>query len=85
MMYEGKWGEILLDWLIEVYALKKKSRRNNKIIFQQLEKLGFTGSYRTFCQFTKDWKDVRIDETDELREEYEGLTHPLLKLKLILE
>lgn len=85
MMYEEEWGEIIIDWLIEVYALKKKSRRNNKVIFQQLEKLGFTGSYRTVCQFIKDWKDMKIDETDELKEEYERLTHPLLKTKLILE
>src|SRR5690625_2685375 len=75
MMYGEKWGEIIVDWLIEDYALKKL-RGNNKSIFQQLEASGFPGSYRTVCQFIKDWKDARIDETDGFKEEYERLTHP---------
>ena len=76
MMYEEKWGIIVIDWLIEDYALKKKDRRNNKIIFKQLQKLGFPGSYRTVCNFIKDWKDKILDETEEVKEEYERLTHP---------
>jgi len=35
MMYEDKWGEIVSDWLMEDFALKKKLRRNNKNIFEQ--------------------------------------------------
>src|SRR5690625_4569368 len=76
MMYEEKWGEIVIDWLIEDNALKKKDRRNNKCIFKQLQKLGFPGSYRTVCNFIKDWKDKSLDETEEMKEEYERLTHP---------
>lgn len=76
MMYEGKWGEIVSDWLMEDRALKKKLRRNNKIIFEQLGKLGFPGSYRTVCNFISDWNDSMIGEDDEVKEEYERLTHP---------
>src|SRR5699024_8924412 len=39
MKYTEKWGEIVSDWLMEDYALKKKLRRNNKNIFEQLLKL----------------------------------------------
>lgn len=45
MMYTEKWGEIVTDWLIEDYALKTKLRRNNTVIFKQLQELGFPGSY----------------------------------------
>ncbi len=41
MMYEEKWGEIVTDWLMEDYALKKKLLRNNKNIFEQLQKFGW--------------------------------------------
>ncbi|WP_405098616.1 IS21 family transposase [Oceanobacillus sp. FSL H7-0719] len=77
MMYEEQWGEIVIDWLVEDYALKKKSRRNNKNIFEGLQKLGFSGSYRTVCNFIQEeWKEKMLNETDELKEEYERLTHP---------
>jgi len=76
MMYEEKWGEIVSDWLTEDYALKKKLRRNNKNIFEQLQKLGFPGSYRTVCVYVKEWKDKVLDESDEIKEEAERLTHP---------
>src|SRR5690625_5696972 len=77
MMYEEKGGEIETDWLIEDYALKKKLRRNNKNIFKELQNLGFTGSYRTVCNFIKDeWKEKMLEDSDELKEEYERLTHP---------
>jgi len=33
-MYEEEWGEIVIDWLTEDYALKKKLRRNNQTIFE---------------------------------------------------
>lgn len=77
MMYEEEWGEIVIDWLVEDYALKKKARRNNKNIFEGLQKLGFPGSYRTVCDFIKkEWKEKVLDESDEMKEEYERLTHP---------
>ncbi|GAA0303118.1 transposase [Gracilibacillus halotolerans] len=77
MMYEEEWGEIVIDWLVEDYALKKKLRRNNKNIFEGLQRLGFPGSYRTVCNFIKEeWKEKTLDESDELKEEYERLTHP---------
>lgn len=76
MMYEDGWGEIVSDWLMEDQALKKKLRRNNKIIFEQLQKLGFPGSYRTTCNFIREWQDRMINEVDEFKEEYERLSHP---------
>ncbi|GAE93805.1 mobile element protein [Gracilibacillus boraciitolerans JCM 21714] len=77
MMYEEKWGgEIVSDWLMEDYALKKKLRRNNKIIFEQLQKLEFPGSYRTVCNYIAEWKDKTLDETEGMKEEFERLTHP---------
>src|SRR5699024_2006546 len=56
MMYEEKWGQIVIDWLSEDMKLKRKSRRTNKCMFLKLEKMGFTGSYRTVCNFIKEWK-----------------------------
>lgn len=76
MMYEEEWGEIVSDWLMEDQALKKKLRRNNKIIFEQLQQLKFPGSYRTVCNFIAEWKDKMLDETDTVKEEYDRLTHP---------
>ena len=77
MMYEDKWGEIVIDWLSEDYSLKKKLRRNNKNIFEGLKKMGFTGSYRTICNFIKEeWKEKILEDSEGLREEYERLTHP---------
>lgn len=76
MMYEEKWGEIVIDWLMEDFALKKKLRRKNTTIFEQLQELGFPGSYRTVCNFIKEWKDKMLDEVEEIKEEYERLTHP---------
>src|SRR5699024_6838817 len=51
-------------------------RRNNTILFNQLKALGFPGSYRTVCNFIADWKKTKLDETDEVKEEVERLTHP---------
>lgn len=51
MMYEEKWGEIVSNWLLEDQKLKKKSRRTNKQLLTELKKHGFTGSYRTVCNF----------------------------------
>src|SRR5690625_3357991 len=76
MMYEEKRGEIVSEWLMEDYALKKKLRRNNKNIFEQLQELGFTGSYRNVCNYISEWKDKMLDEAKEMKEEAERLTHP---------
>src|SRR5699024_473664 len=76
MMYVEKWGEIVSDWLLEDFALKKKLRRNNKVIFEQLQQIDFPGSYRTVCNYISDWKDKVLDESEEMKEEYERLTHP---------
>ena len=76
MMYEDKWGEIVSDWLMEDYALKRKLRRNNTIIFNQLKAMGFPGSYRTVCNFIAEWKEIKLDETNEVKEEVERLNHP---------
>lgn len=76
MMYEEEWGEIVSDWLMEDFALKKKLRRNNKNIFEQLQGLGFPGSYRTVCNYIAEWKDKTLDESEGIKEEYERLTHP---------
>lgn len=76
MMYEQKWGEIVSDWLMEDLSLKKKLRRNNKIIFKKLNLLGFPSSYRTICNFIAEWKDQMLDESEGIKEEYERLAHP---------
>lgn len=77
MMYDDNWGEIVIGWLTEDYSLKQKLRRNNTNIFKGLQKLGFTGSYRTVCNFIQnEWKEKMIDESDGLKEEYERLSHP---------
>ncbi len=76
MMYEEEWGDIVSDWLVEDRALKKKLRRNNKKIFEELEALGFPGSYRTVCNFIQEWNQAKINEADEYKEEYERLTQP---------
>jgi predicted transcriptional regulator len=49
MMYEGKWGEMISDWLWEDSKLKKKSHRSKKKLFKELKEPGFKGSYRTVC------------------------------------
>src|SRR5690606_40366321 len=71
MMYEENWGEIVSDWLMEDYGLNKKLRRNNKVLFGPLQKLGFKGSYRTLCNFIAEWKDNQLDESEELKERSE--------------
>ncbi|MFD2658609.1 IS21 family transposase [Gracilibacillus thailandensis] len=76
MMYDEKWGEIVSDWLMEDHALKKKLRRNNKIIYKQLKELEFPGSYRTVCNFIAEWKDRLMEDDEEFKEEYDRLTHP---------
>ncbi len=36
MMYEEHWGEMVSDWLEEDLRLKKKLRRTNKQIYEEL-------------------------------------------------
>jgi len=80
MMYEEKWGEIVLDWLWEDQKLKKKNRRTNKGIFLALQKLGFKGSYGTVSYFIADWRNGREDIKEETKDRnYERLTHPRQK------
>jgi len=76
MMYEEKWGEIVTDWLIEDEKLKKKLRRKNKTIFEQLKALGFTGSYRTVCYFITQWKEGKDNEGEAQDKNSERLNHP---------
>ena len=73
MMYEEKWGEIVIDWLEEDLKLKKKLRRTNKKIVEDLKKMGFKGSYRTVCNFIQEW---RATEDDEVSKGHERLQHP---------
>ncbi len=77
MMYEGKWGEIVSDWLLEDLKLKKKSRRTNKKLFTDLNEMGFPGSYRTVCNFIQEWREGRsLPEGEEQDKNYERLSHP---------
>lgn len=73
MMYDGKWGEIVVDWLEEDLKLKKKLRRKNKKIFEDLVKEGFQGSYRTVFNFIQEWKVAQEEEADKV---HERLAHP---------
>ncbi|MBL5776663.1 IS21 family transposase, partial [Heyndrickxia sporothermodurans] len=75
MMYEENWGEIVSDWLGEDEKLKKKLRRTNKKIFNDLVKMGFTGSYRTLCYFIADWREGK-DRIEERDKNSERLDHP---------
>ncbi|MFC5732329.1 hypothetical protein [Cytobacillus gottheilii] len=73
MMYEEKWGEIVSDWLFEDSKLRRKDRRSKKKLFEELQELGFKGSYRTLCYFIQDWINTHNVESDK---GYERLDHP---------
>jgi transposase len=73
MMYEEKWGEMVSDWLFEDCKLKRKSRRSNKELHNELTKYGFKGSYRTLCNFIKEWKSSHQEDKDK---GHERLEHP---------
>ena len=81
MMYQEKWGEIVSYWLWEDQQLKRKGRRNNKIIFESLVELGFPGSYRTVCNYIADWHDGKISD-DNHDKTYERLIHPPAEAQL---
>ena len=62
MMYQEKWGMMVSDWLFEDEKEKAKLRRNNLQLFKELQTHEFKGSYRTCCNFIKEWK-VQNDST----------------------
>ncbi|ESU31663.1 transposase [Bacillus sp. 17376] len=77
MMHEEQWGEIVADWLWEDEKLKKKQRRTNKKMFQDLKAMEFPGSYRTVCYFIKEWREGREDLEEETQDKNaERLEHP---------
>lgn len=83
MMHEGRWGEIVGDWLWEDQKLKRKQRRTNKMIFTNLKDRGFKGSYRTVCYFIKEWREGREDIEDETKDKNsERLIHPPAEAQL---
>lgn len=73
MMYGTRWGEMIEDWLQEDAMMKKKQRRTNKKLYETLCTYGFEGSYRTVCQFIKEWRLGRDVENDS---RFERLAHP---------
>lgn len=75
MMYEDeeKWGEIVSDWLEEDLKVKKKLRRTNKKMYEDLQSMGFEGSYRTVCNYIQEWRSA---EDDEFSKGHERLDHP---------
>ncbi|MBV6682347.1 IS21 family transposase [Bacillus sp. JRC01] len=74
MMYEQKWGIMVSDWLFEDAKEKKKLRRNNLQIFKELKEYQFPGSYRTCCNFIKEWR-AQHDEEDR-DQGFDRLEHP---------
>ncbi|AYE53799.1 IS21 family transposase (plasmid) [Priestia megaterium NCT-2] len=74
MMVEDGYGEIIDDWLEEDLKVKKKERRTNKVLFEQLQKEhGFPGSYRTVCEYIQHQRP-QVKELKTKR--YERLEHP---------
>jgi transposase len=74
MMYEDGFGEIVDFWLEEDMKLKRKDRRTNKKIFEDLrDKHGFKGSYRTVCEYIQ-YRKPQLRTTKI--ERHERLEHP---------
>ncbi|MGY4111350.1 transposase [Aeribacillus sp. SP014] len=74
MMYEEGYGEIVDYWLEEDMKLKRKERRTNKKIYEQLrDEHGFRGSYRTVCEYIQ-YRRPQIKAANI--ESYERLEHP---------
>jgi transposase len=71
MMYQGKWGQIVLDWIDEDRSLKRKNRRNATLLYEGLVEMGFEGSYRTVCQYIQD-----NDKNNKASESYERMDQP---------
>lgn len=74
MMYEEKWGTMVSDWLLEDNREKKKKRRTNKQLFQELQSHGFEGSYRTVCNFIAEWRSTHSEELPD--KGAERMEHP---------
>lgn len=74
MMYTEKYGQIVDIWLEEDMLEKKKQRRNNKKIFEQLrDEHGFPGSYRTVCEYIQHRKpELKLQQ----KRRHERLEHP---------
>lgn len=74
MMFEEGYGALVDDWLEEDLLVKRKLRRTNKRIFEQLrEEHQFKGSYRTVSQYIHERKPhIR----PEKQERFERLEHP---------
>ncbi|WP_079707632.1 IS21 family transposase [Paraliobacillus ryukyuensis] len=74
MMYDEGYGEIVDYWLEEDMKLKRKDRRTNKNMFEQLKREhGFKGSYRTVCDYIQ-YRKPQMKEEKTTR--YERLDHP---------
>lgn len=74
MMYEERFGEIVNYWLEEDMKLKRKDRRTNKKIYEQLKnEYGFKGSYRTVCNYIQEQKPLLKESKIE---RHERLEHP---------
>lgn len=71
MMYQGKWGQIVLDWIEEDRSLKRKNRRNATLLHEGLVEMGFEGSYRTVCQYLQD-----NEKNNKTSESYEKMEQP---------
>lgn len=74
MMYQEGWGEYVCLWLTEDSRLAKKKPRSNLRYFVELQEFGFKGSYRTVCQFIKDWRSTHTELQYDLG--FERLEHP---------
>ncbi|PEJ76843.1 IS21 family transposase [Bacillus wiedmannii] len=74
MMYDSEFGEIVDLWLEEDSKLRRKERRTNKKIFNQLKtEYNFKGSYRTVCEYIQLRKpQMKIEKSTR----YERLEHP---------
>lgn len=75
MMYDEGWGEIVSDWLLEDQQLKRKKRRTKKKLFETLQSMGFEGSYRTVCLFTKQWQNTMVADSESGDTSSERLHH----------
>ncbi|WP_420489451.1 hypothetical protein [Neobacillus drentensis] len=73
-MYEEEFGQIVDDWLEEDMKLKRKERRTNKKIFDDLsDSHDFRGSYRTVCEYIQHRKpQLKAAKV----ERHERLEHP---------
>ena len=81
MMYVEHWGGIVALWLSEDSKLPKKKRRTIDFMTKELKNQGFPGSYRTVCDFVRDWKATHYVEANE-DQGFERLEHPPAEAQL---